>query len=259
MKWIALDSDNKMLLFSSKYKPDPVSFKIDSEIINRFMQDSFVASDYGLIKERSLNFTFDILAEDDKDFRYELNTIWSFFQVIGEKKFYLQDIDNRIRIEVRMKELIPNYEKGSEYRVGKDCGINFVILSGLFETVEFAETGEQTLNDKDEFSIIIDSPTGPISPIIVLTGISPNTRFSLSCENSLTACEIQEQGFGEDDIIELDSRNGKAKINSIENPNMVTRGSFIKLQKGVNKIKYQSIPGGVQVKMGIKHKLRTAF
>ena len=255
MNLLIIDKNNTVLplfLEENFFKITAIPYNIRSNKLDRYQQSGSILQGDLKSSARSITFNYNILAEDDANFRYGMNKIASFFRK-KNRPYYLVDTENQIRTEVYATANEPNWEAGLELRV-MDCALRLDMLEVVWEdTIETVKTATLANNGTIDISINpicestffkIDFETNVYNPRFAFNNLTQGGSFL--CEKST---------FDNGDTITVDGRGkGSVQYNSVVEKRILTGGIYFPLDAGLNQLQYQSNFGSIDITISYRQK-----
>lgn len=253
--WIVQNKRGEQLVFDNSFKNEPIDLSLKNDVLDKYFQFGGVAQGDGKFSTRKISFKTDLIYREANSFRYNINRIVSFFNIIDEP-FYLINSAYNVRCKVRLNSLKPNFKQGLEDLISIDTSIEFENLDGLFETNTPLEATNYSLVDQDEFEIQVSIEAMEASPIFTFTTSTGCNEFALLNKSTGESFRIQEAGFIAGSEIKVDCLDGLVYLNGNLKPLILNEGSFLKLRNGINTLIFQTSTVGI---VDIKTEYRESF
>jgi hypothetical protein len=255
MQLLIQDKDGNILpLFLQEdfFKIKAIPNNIRSNKLDRYQQRGSILQGDLKSGSRNIEFMFNILADNDADFRYRLNLIASFFKK-NKRPYYLVDSTNQIRTEVYGTDLIPTWSPGVEYRVSDNIlrmDMLDAIWEDLLETEQFT-----TLTNGTSMTVEINPICEEFFFEAEFTGLVANPRFAFNNLTTGGSFLCEKSTFTTNDILIVDGRGkGRVSYNGNIEKRILTGGIYFPLVPGQNVLQYQSNFGSIDVKIKYRQK-----
>lgn len=233
-------------------------------------QDGAVLLGDGKVIGRKLSLKFDFAgarATRVSDVYELLNILGGFFRVV-DAPFYCNNLDRSVRARV-FGEFSPNHSASAQFRILKDSIIPIDMLDSDWEDSTPIVSAQTALDSGETMALApaLPSYSSDVYPIIEITGTpgSP-TIFSIETgriESSVfvpfRAVALNEPEFATDDIITLDSTNGKLYFNGQERFEMLAKGYPLKFDRKNQVMRFNAQSGSGDILARITHRKRSLY
>jgi hypothetical protein len=242
--YIVQNRKGENLVFDKSYKNSPIELSLKNEILDKYRQYGSIAQGDQKYSSRKLSFNFDLIATNPLNFRYEMNKISSFFNLL-DSPFYLINLSYNIRSEVRLNKLKPNFKEGLEELIALNSEIEFELLDGLFYTNTPLEAEINSVVHNSTFELPISAEAKEAYGQIEFTCVQDCNEFALLNTTTGENFQIKENGFVAGKKIIVDNDKGLCFFEGNQRPLIMTSGSFMTFRNGNNSFKFQTPTIGI--------------